>query len=297
MLRFAAWAVDRLPIAAGLTSRALERIDAIRGAGSLHDAADVCARAVGTLTRLEPTSHGCGLSLDDQRRLLDWFGAHDSGAGVDGPFELQACARVADILWRGRQPQVQSVLSHAPGPDELVVVTSLPGGAAALRARCAARSGNPDTFPVGLRSAVQVAVAAGEDVRNPPWAAEPRTELPLEAERLADAMTLSGWGRHLFGGQGRACAALGLPAAACRTCGGAGPHESYDCQILDLLVSGWRRRTLRVTAATASACALLVLWGWARAFRRASRAYGGWRAQVRGSLRGMGLRVERDWIR
>jgi hypothetical protein len=293
---FPAWMEDRLPGSTGLTAPALDRIDMIREAGARAPTEEICVRAVSTLIDLEDPGQGCALAPAAARRLIDWFQTRGSIEGQRASFDAQVCARMADALWSGHRPEVQPVRSRPPVPSDLIVSTKDPGGAAGLRLRCAARAGRGQDFARGLASVVPVAAAAAEDVTVPPWSADPRTQLPVEVNRVSRALTWEGWARHLVARR-RACDALGLKEVVCRTCGSAKSADSYDCQILDAVDRVWRRRTRRASAGAISTALLLVVLGWARASRRVKRLYGAWRADVGSRLRAIGLPVAGDWLR
>lgn len=293
---FGTWMENRLPGPEGLSDRLWERIDDVHAVHADAALEDTCVRAVDTLSRLDRTTHACELSNGDRRQLLNWYRVHRDGPDDQRSFELQVCARTAEILWTGRRPEIHSVSSHTPTPDELIAASNAPGGAAELRFQCGARRGAPATFPAALRSVVPVVAAAGEDVTAPPWSADAGTGLPLEVARLGRAVTVAGWLHHLFG-RGGPCEALGVADAVCRSCASSAPPSSYDCQIVRGLHEEWDRRTRRWSMTATAAGALFILLAWLRAFRRAARTYGPWRRQVRTGLAAIGLRVSADWLR
>jgi hypothetical protein len=291
---FAAWMSDRLPEPAGLTSRSLERIDELRGASNDARSEELCARALGTVARLDGQGQ-CELAPRQVRVLLDWFSAESPAEAGAGSFERQLCARVVTALWNGRRPLVASAVNRVPSPDDLVsVVPNAIGGASTLRTACDQRVG--DSFSEHLPPLARVAAASGEDVSHAPWHADRRSLAPVEDVRFRSAATTSGWLRHLAG-QTTACRSLGLEEVRCRTCVGSVRGDAYDCRALARLRSDWGARSDRFRQGGAALALFLVLVGWARRLGRAARTFDAWRGQVRASLCGIGLAPRRDWLR
>ncbi len=296
-LHFSDWLARQMPTPSELTGRLVGPLDAVRTRAAPGTAEASCLDAARLLRELAiPTD--CALPESVRSALETWFERRSAPNGTPEDLSLVACSAYVDALWHGHRPEVLESSPGVPSSDELVriVPERVFAPTRVLRAHCNDRSGTYGLFPRSLQRVARVAAAAGEDVTTAPWRVTTSGSLPREAEPYARAMHPNAWIRYTLQDIDP-CAALDLSDARCTSCMGSRGDNRYDCTLLARVTVRWQTWQRRVRDAVIGFITLLFALWWGLAMRRAIRRDGGWRRELTGHLRGLGLRVRRDPLR
>ncbi len=289
-----AWLGTKLPSPRKLTARALPMLRELES-WQPGSQLDHCLHAVRAMQTLAPATR-CSVPSSFSEHFEPFVA--DLRSTLDSELELQACTRLARLLWAGESASIPNRFATVPTLDDIVITPEKRPATNMhkLRRACEERVGSGEQFEAALRKLSDFGRAFGENPAAKPWILDPGSKRPIEAVRAARALTTQRWLSSLIQ-KNAACTALELDDARCHVCADAPESAYFDCSLLTQVRNSWRLRTLRAGSKLAVALAALLLVLWLVRLRRALRAHSAWLRQVTSHLRGLELGPEPDRLR